>query len=572
MKTVLTSLILFSIFCLSTIAQDTSRLGLLEGAKARLSIGEGRIFDVEYSPSGTRLAAASSSGVWLFDLDTGAVVSLMRNENSSSAFDVAFSPDGRTIAAAADKIISLWDAETHEKMHSLSPNFRWAGHVAFSPDGLTIAGAGEGDVRLWDTVSGKRKHTMRNERLATVLSITFSPDGRTLASGHRPPSVSHTVSNGTIHLWNAATGELKDVLGGELGWPTGLAFSPDGRTLATGHFDGAPGIGTWGWVTLRDAKTLEFKHLLGVRPNGLGNFDGVESVAFSPDGSTLAVGRTVDGYGRSAGIVRLWDVSTGENIHTLEGHTDDVNSVAFSPDGRTLASGSSDGTVLLWEIIPSSDPVKDKHPEVAEPSQVKPDVSEDGVVDVQDLLLVAGRLGKTAENRADVNGDGTVNTLDLVLVAGMADDSAGALPMFSNGAMMLRPTMVEEWLEEARRLALADVTSLKGIEYLENLLEALTPERTALLPNFPNPFNPETWIPYQLARESDVRISIYSSKGVLVRQLDVGLQAEGFYTDKHYAAYWDGRNEWGELLSSGVYVYVFRAGSYRASRRMAIVR
>ena len=92
------------------------------------------------------------------------------------------------------------------------------------------------------------------------------------------------------------------------------------------------------------------------------------------------------------------------------------------------------------------------------------------------------------------------------------------------------------------------------------------------MPNYPNPFNPETWIPYQLARESDVRISIYSSKGILVRQLDVGLQAEGFYTDKHYAAYWDGRNDTGEFLASGVYVYVFRAGSFRASRRMAIVR
>ena len=165
-----------------------------------------------------------------------------------------------------------------------------------------------------------------------------------------------------------------------------------------------------------------------------------------------------------------------------------------------------------------------------------------------------------------------MNMLDLVSVAGMIDDSTGALPMYSNGAMMLRPTKVEEWLEEARRLALADITSLKGIEYLANLLEALTPERTRLLPNFPNPFNPETWIPYHLARESVVRISIYSSKGILVRQLDLGLQAQGYYTDKHHAAYWDGRNEGGELLASGVYVYVFRAGSYRSARRMAIVR
>ena len=137
---------------------------------------------------------------------------------------------------------------------------------------------------------------------------------------------------------------------------------------------------------------------------------------------------------------------------------------------------------------------------------------------------------------------------------------------------MLHTTQVRAWLEEARRLDLADPAIPRGIEYLQNLLEAVTPERTALLPNFPNPFNPETWIPYQLARDSVVRISIYSSTGILVRHLDLGLQPEGYYTDKHYAAYWDGRNDGGELLASGAYIYVFHAGSYRASRRMAIVR
>ena len=223
--------------------------------------------------------------------------------------------------------------------------------------------------------------------------------------------------------------------------------------------------------------------------------------------------------------------------------------------------------MLLWEINPVVE-----NAQVVEPPQVKPDVNGDGGVDAQDLVLVAARLGISAENRADVNADGTVDTLDLVLVAGMADDLTDALPMFSNGAIMLRTTEVKEWLEEARRLALADVTLLRGIEYLENLLQALTPERSALLPNFPNPFNPETWIPYQLARDSVVRISIYNVKGNLVRKLDLGLQPEGYYTDKHYAAYWDGRNEGGELLASGLYVYVFRAGSYRASHRMAIVR
>ena len=223
--------------------------------------------------------------------------------------------------------------------------------------------------------------------------------------------------------------------------------------------------------------------------------------------------------------------------------------------------------MLLWEINPDVE-----NAQVGEPFQITPDVNGDGRVDIQDLVLVAGRLGKAAENREDVNGDGVVNILDLVLVAGMIDNAAGAPLIDSHGAIMLRTTDVKQWFEGARRLALGDVTLQRGVEYLQNLLEALTPERTALLPNYPNPFNPETWIPYHLARDSVVRISIYSSKGILVRKLDLGLQPEGYYTDKHHAAYWDGRNDGGELLASGVYVYQFRAGSYHGSRRMAIVR
>ena len=198
MKTSLASLILLAIVSLNATAQDTSQGGLPEGAKARRDIGGGTIFDVTYSPDGTRLAVASGSGVWLYDVETGAVVPLMRNGSSSSAFGVAFSPDGRTVAIAADEIISIWDAVTRVKKRSLSPKFSRASHVVFSPDGRTIAVGGGEIVRLWDVVTGKRKRTMWNEPLADVTSIAFNPDGRTLASGHRSPLVTHRVSEGEV--------------------------------------------------------------------------------------------------------------------------------------------------------------------------------------------------------------------------------------------------------------------------------------------------------------------------------------------------------------------------------------
>jgi flagellar hook assembly protein FlgD len=108
----------------------------------------------------------------------------------------------------------------------------------------------------------------------------------------------------------------------------------------------------------------------------------------------------------------------------------------------------------------------------------------------------------------------------------------------------------------------------------------LTPKQTVLLPNYPNPFNPETWIPYHLARAADVEVTIYDARGVLVRQLDIGHQSAGYYTDRSKAAYWDGCNENGKSVASGVYFYQLRvsssrfigAGNYSATRRMVIVK
>ena len=107
---------------------------------------------------------------------------------------------------------------------------------------------------------------------------------------------------------------------------------------------------------------------------------------------------------------------------------------------------------------------------------------------------------------------------------------------------------------------------------MESLLTALTPRKTMLLPNYPNPFNPETWIPYRLAADVDVQISIYESKGVLVRQLNLGHQPAGFYTGRGHAAYWDGRNQNAESVGSGVYFYQLDAGDYSQVRRMVVVK
>ena len=187
------------------------------------------------------------------------------------------------------------------------------------------------------------------------------------------------------------------------------------------------------------------------------------------------------------------------------------------------------------------------------------------------LKGIADNFGQLGANPADVNNDGVVNIQDLVLAAGALGNAAAApsaLPRDLNAT----PTRaeVQEWLREAREVNLRDPEFQRGILALEQLLVVLTPKESALLPNYPNPFNPETWIPYRLAKPADTNISIYSVSGHLVRSLDLGHQAVGIYESRSHAAYWDGKNALGESVASGVYFYVLTAGDFTATRKMLI--
>ena len=135
---------------------------------------------------------------------------------------------------------------------------------------------------------------------------------------------------------------------------------------------------------------------------------------------------------------------------------------------------------------------------------------------------------------------------------------------------MFTAAEVQQWLTQAHQLNRVDATAQRGILFLEHLLAALTPKETGLLPNYPNPFNPETWIPYQLAQPSEVTLTIYAVDGTMVRTLALGHQPMGIYQDKSRAAYWDGRNEVGESVASGVYFYTLTAGDFTTTRKMLI--
>jgi len=181
-----------------------------------------------------------------------------------------------------------------------------------------------------------------------------------------------------------------------------------------------------------------------------------------------------------------------------------------------------------------------------------------------------------------VNGDGTVSILDIILVAQHLGESiAAAAPsiLTMDDIHRLDPAMVQTWIAQAQ---IADDGSLafqQGIANLHRLLGSFAPKETVLLANYPNPFNPETWVPYQLARAAKVQIHIYAARGVLVRTLDLGYQPAGTYHQRSRAAYWDGKNQIGEPVASGVYFYTLStestrgsvtAGAFTATRKMLI--
>ena len=209
------------------------------------------------------------------------------------------------------------------------------------------------------------------------------------------------------------------------------------------------------------------------------------------------------------------------------------------------------------------------------------DVNQDGTVNILDMVLVGQSLGKKPPShpRADVNKDGQVNVIDLVLVAEGFGEKVAAAPVRID-AIKSTTSNLKEIIAIQR--ALRELEAVPGKSHnvritIQFLREWLTNanrsvRETKLLPNYPNPFNPETWIPYQLAEATDVSVKIYDVGGRLVRTIPVGFKPVGYYLTRERAAYWDGRNQVGESVSSGVYFLQFVAEDFTATQQVVIVK
>ena len=261
----------------------------------------------------------------------------------------------------------------------------------------------------------------------------------------------------------------------------------------------------------------------------------------------------------------LAEVSNGDG--TLATLTFEV--VDYKPSTVTLSE------VYLVDADGKRWDVTTENGEVIEPlgfaEKIFGDLNLDGIVNIQDLVIVSNRFGLSGErSSADVNGDGLVNIVDLVLVAGAFRADAAAPSLHGETLEIFTAADVQRWISQAQHLNLTDTTSQRGILFLERLLASLIPKKTTLLANYPNPFNPETWIPYHLAKDADVTLHIYAVNGTLVRTLALGHQPAGMYQTRSRAAYWDGKSQFGEPVASGVYFYTITAGNFTATRKMLI--
>ncbi|MFJ2833546.1 caspase family protein [Streptomyces sp. NPDC087263] len=296
----------------------------------------GSVSDLAFSPDGKKLAAVSNGdrAVQLWDAATHRSLTSITT-TSKAVTSVTFSPDGKALAAGTTNGLGtggkaqVWQLPAGDSGATTTGHTEAVASVALSPDGKMLAtGDWDGTAKLWDAATGKLLTTLirvQDDWPRCVCSVAFSPDGKTLATGS---------SDKTVRLWDVAARKLRRTLTGHTYGVNTLAFSPDGQTLASGSIDGT--------IRLRNVATGK---PLGTLQTDTRSSGSVTGVAFDPkDGNILA------SVGDNGGLL-LWNVTTHKVITQFTASERGLSSVAWSPDGRTLATGDADkAEVRLWDV------------------------------------------------------------------------------------------------------------------------------------------------------------------------------------------------------------------------------
>ncbi len=530
--------------------------------------------------------------------------------------------------------LELWDVASGELRATLSPEPEHQGNIMFSPNGDILASwSTQTGFLLWE-VPALSKPSIQTNHFQYPPMYWISGEIGTLhrSTGIKVENLVPDVQNATglaldvvgrklywIEKTSKKTGRIRRAsldgsnvqLVKELtSVPHGIAIdTANGKLYVTNswgkiqrlNFDGSnfepnliTGLNSLKYITLdvQGGKVYWTENPGRVRRANLdgSNVETFTTTAGEVGGIAVARGKVywAEKINESIGVVNYANFN-GSNVERLVRSTLVPNvppSIAIDPEGSKLYwplyySDSSSGGI--WRVNLNGENnqrliygLEMLGPIAIDisPAKIRPtDINEDGKVDQNDLLLVATSLGQStpANSRVDVNRDGEVNIADLLLVIetfeGVSDAAA------PTGKARLTPVDRETVESLIRILQMENdgsPTYQQVLTFLHSLLTAKPPDKTRLLPNFPNPFNPETWVPYHLAESANVTLHIHSVNGALVRTLRLGHQPAGVYQRRSRAAYWDGKNEVGEPVASGIYFYTLTAGDFTTTRKMLI--
>ena len=354
---IFTLLLMLTLFLSNGYTQDWTRWSLPEGAKMR--IGKGDIRSLKFSPDGNQLAVATRIGIWIYNMDTGAELALLIG-HTAQVQRLAFSPNGKILASTGnDSTLRLWNTQTGEQLTVISErrNLPWS--LTFSPDGtMIVSGCQTGIIHAWKIATGNRLITLRGHT-DSVEALAFSPNGKILASASEDTSIQFPNPNNatpqesyhqdiSIRLWDISAGKHLSALRGHKKPVKVLAFSPDGKILASAGMGGT--VRLWNPDTGEQVRSLVQLGLTDTDqefPVSTQQTAWIDELAFSPDGSTLA-------SGDHHGTVRLWRVNDGKLLSTIKAHTNLVRALAFSRDKPIFMSVDRKGVLHTWSAATGS--------------------------------------------------------------------------------------------------------------------------------------------------------------------------------------------------------------------------
>ena len=468
--------------------------------------------------------------------------------HGGSVQTVAYSPGNPALFASAGDTgaVKLWNLQD-DTVTTLGSHANTVNALAFSPNGRwLVSGSDDYTFKAWDVsqrIEIRSLQHISDWTRSPIKAVAFSPDGRQLATAGVHVKLWDTLG------WSEITTLQHDE------WLWAVAFSSDSTLLATGDHRGQ--INVW---NLRNQRAVTQLHV---------GSNSVYTVQFSPNDQILARA----GY---EGKVKLWTVPNWKPYGTLTSNST-ISDISFSPDSSML-TGIGYEFVNLWKVD-SNEPTSIQ---MLTPSAYLPnarnftlqfEVSDaDGIHQAQLLVPVTPldpapgvklhsckdlhTQRSTLEFRVPTLTARQINNVVLQVIDVYGNITRQDYTLKANAALLPQNHV--------------DVNR-DGIAAPEQLLATIAiPTETRIFANYPNPFNPETWIPYQLSDPAEVTLHISSVDGTLVRTLALGHRAAGTFHSKSRAAYWDGRNEHGERVASGVYFYTLSTGDFTATRKMFI--